>query len=115
MFFGSRGARLPACFEGHPWTRKVTLVTKHQPYDEAFHVMESLTSLRPQIVQKLLDGCSSVKTKRLPMLTVERLGHPWLTRLDLSKVDFGSRRRTIHAGGSHDQQYSLVVADPAQV
>jgi hypothetical protein len=90
------------------------LVPKRQSYEEAFRVMESLTSLRPQVVQLLLEGCTSVKTKRLFMHAAERAHHPWLRHLDLSKVDFGSGRRTIHAGGRLDKKYDLVVADPAQ-
>lgn len=90
------------------------LVPKRQSYEEAFQVMESLTSLRPQVVQQLLEGCTSVKTKRLFMHAAERANHSWLKRLDLSKVDFGSGRRTIHAGGRLDKKYDLVVADPAQ-
>jgi hypothetical protein len=92
----------------------VYLVPKRQSYEEAFQVMESLASLRPQIVQQLLEDCTSVKTKRLFMHAAERANHPWLKRLDLSKVDFGSGRRTIHAGGRLDKKYDLVVADPAQ-
>jgi hypothetical protein len=45
----------------------VYLVPKRQSYEEAFQVMESLTSMRPQVVQQLLEGCTSVKTKRLFM------------------------------------------------
>lgn len=90
------------------------LVPKRQSFEEAFQVMESLTSLRPQVVQQLLEGCTSVKTKRLFMHAAERTNPPWLKRLDLSKVDFGSGRRTIHAGGRLDEKYDLVVADPAQ-
>lgn len=91
------------------------LVPKRQSYEEAFLVMESLTSLRPQVVQRLLEGCTSVKTKRLFMHAAEQSDQPWLPRLDLSKVDFGSGRRTIHAGGRLDRKYDLVVADPVQV
>jgi hypothetical protein len=90
------------------------LVPKRQSFEEAFQVMESLTSLRPQVVQQLLEGCTSVKTKRLFMHAAERANHAWLKHLDLSKVDFGSGRRTIHAGGRLDKKYDLVVADPAQ-
>ena len=61
-----------------------------------------------------LEGCTSVKTKRLFMHAAERSNHPWLQRLNLSKVDFGSGRRTIHAGGRLDRKYDLVVADPEQ-
>lgn len=90
------------------------LVPKRQSYEEAFQVMESLTSLRPQVVQQFLEGCTSVKTKRLFMHAAERANHPWLKRLELSTVDFGSGRRTIHAGGRLDKKYDLVVADPGQ-
>ena len=90
------------------------LVPKRQSYEEAFQVMESLTSLRPKAVQQLLECCTSVKTKRVFMHAAERANHSWLKHLDLSKVDFGSGRRTIHAGGRLDKKYDLVVADPAQ-
>jgi hypothetical protein len=90
------------------------LVPKRQSYEEAVQVMESLTSLRPQVVQRLLEGCTSVKTKRLFMHAAERSSHLWLQRLNLAKVDFGSGRRTIHAGGRLDHKYDLVVADPVQ-
>lgn len=90
------------------------LIPKRQSYEEAVQVMESLTSLRPQVVQQLLENCTSVKTKRLFMHVAERLNHPWLKRLDLSKIDFGSGRRTIHPGGRLDNKYNLVVADPVQ-
>ena len=90
------------------------LVPKRQSYEESLQVMESLTSLRPHVVQRLLENCTSVKTKRLFMHAAERLNHAWLSRLDLSNVDFGSGRRTIHAGGRLDKKYNLVVADPVQ-
>jgi hypothetical protein len=90
------------------------LIPKRQSYEEAVQVMESLTSLRPQVVQQLLENCTSVKTKRLFMHAAERSSHPWLKRLDLSKIDFGSGRRTIHPGGRLDNKYNLVVADPVQ-
>ncbi len=91
------------------------LVPRRQSYEEAFQVMESLTSLRPKVVQQLLEHCTSVKVKRLFMHAAERANAPWLNRLDLSRVDFGTGRRTIHPGGRLDRKYDLVVADPAQV
>ena len=87
------------------------LVPKRQFYEEAVQVMESLTSLRPQIVQRLLENCTSVKTKRLFMHAAERMDHPWIGSLDLSNVDFGSGKRTIHPGGRLDKKYNLIVVD----
>lgn len=87
------------------------LVPKRQSYEEALQVMESLTSLRPKVVQQLLENCRSVKAKRLFMHVAEAMNHPWLGSLDLSRVDFGSGKRTIHPGGRLDRRYNLVVAD----
>ena len=87
------------------------LVPKRQSFDEAMQVMESLTALRPPVVQRLLETCRSVKAKRLFMVAAERLDHPWLGYLDLSHVDFGTGKRTIHPGGRLDRKYNLVVAD----
>ena len=91
------------------------LVPKRQSYEEAYQVIESLTSLRPKTVQHLLECCTSVKTKRVFVHAAERANHSWLKHLDLSKVDFGSGRRTIHAGGRLDKKYDLVVTDPEQI
>ncbi|HED19659.1 MAG TPA: hypothetical protein ENI74_09180 [Gammaproteobacteria bacterium] len=86
------------------------LVPKQQSFEEALQIIESLTSLRPGVVQRLLETCRSVKVKRLFMYTAEQMNHPWLDRLNLSRVDFGSGKRTIHPGGHLDKKYNLVVA-----
>lgn len=87
------------------------LVPKQQSYEEAMQVMESLTALRPAVVQRLLETCRSVKVKRLFMVAAERLDHAWVGDLDLSRVDFGTGKRTIHPGGRLNTKYNLVVAD----
>lgn len=88
------------------------LVPKRQSWEEALQVMESLTTLRPSVVQRLLETCTSVKTKRLFMHAAERFEHFWLDALDLLAVDLGSGKRTIHPGGRLDKKYGLVVEDP---
>ena len=87
------------------------LVPKQQSFEEAIQVMESLTALRPHTVQRLLETCRSVKAKRLFMVAAERMNHPWLDDLDLSHVDFGAGKRTIHPGGRLNKKYNLVVAN----
>ena len=87
------------------------LVPDQQYYEEAYHIMVSLTTARPHVVQKMLEGCTSVKTKRLFMHAAEHIGHSWVSHLDLSKVDFGSGVRSIHAGGQLNRKYKLVVEE----
>lgn len=87
------------------------LIPGRQSFDEAMQIMESLTALRPDVVQRLLETCCSVKAKRLFMVAAERLDLPWLGALDLTHVDFGAGKRTIHPGGRLDKRYALVVTD----
>ena len=87
------------------------LVPMRQSYEEAVQIMETLTTLRPQVVQQLLESCTSVKTKRLFMHVAEQLELPCLPHLDVSDVNFGSGRRSIHSGGTLERKYDLVLAD----
>ena len=57
------------------------LVPKTQGFDEADKIMNGLLSLRPDIVQGLLEVCRSIKTKRLFLYLVERNGLPWFALL----------------------------------
>ena len=61
--------------------------------------METPTSLRPPVVQQLLESCTSIKTKRLFMHVAEQLQLPWVKQVDLDLVDLGKVKRTIHKGG----------------
>jgi hypothetical protein len=71
--------------------------------------MESLLTLRPALVQNLLETCNSVKIKRLFMYMAEKAGLPWVEKLDLGKVDFGKGDRTIVEGGRLDPNYRITV------
>jgi Transcriptional regulator, AbiEi antitoxin, Type IV TA system/Transcriptional regulator, AbiEi antitoxin N-terminal domain len=78
-------------------------------YEEARLLMEGLTTLRPRVVQRLLENCASVKVKRLFMLLAEQCQHPWVRKLDLSKIDFGKGKRTLVKGGRFDPKYKITV------
>ena len=86
-------------------------VPKEESYEEAMLLMEGLTTLRPVLVQTLLEHCASVKVKRLFMVLAERCQHSWVKRLDLSKVDFGKGKRMLVRGGRFDSKYNITVPD----
>lgn len=87
------------------------LVPAHQSFDEAGLLMEGLSTLRPRLVQALLEQCRSVKVKRMFMFLAEARNHAWVKRLDLSKVDFGRGKRMIVKGGRFDPKYKITVPD----
>jgi hypothetical protein len=72
---------------------------KKESLDETKHLMEGLTSLRPDVVLELLQACTSVKVKRTFMVLAEIERHSWFERLDTSAIDFGSGKRSLIKGG----------------
>jgi hypothetical protein len=76
---------------------------------ECFQIMEGLTGLRPDVVQELLRGCTSVKAKRLFLYMAERANHSWLSFVDVSTLDLGSGGRSFAKGGAYVPKYNLVV------
>jgi hypothetical protein len=85
------------------------LVPQKQTYEESTLLMENLITLRPELVQKLLESCNSIKVKRLFMFLAESFGHPWVKRIDLSNVNFGKGKRVIAKGGHFDSKYNISV------
>jgi len=78
---------------------------------ECYHVMEGLTTLRPKILQALLEQCSSIKVKRLFLYMANKAGHAWHKRLDQSKFDLGNGSRTITKGGVYVSELQIIVPE----
>lgn len=70
---------------------------------------ESAVTLRPLLVNKLLNACTQVKAKRLFLWFATKHNHIWLKQLDTSKVNLGSGKRVIVTGGALDKQYQITV------
>jgi len=85
------------------------LVTTAESFQEADQLMAGMTTLRPVLVQKLLESCNSLKVKRLFMYLAEKNNHRWIEQLDLAKITFGSGKRMIVRGGRLDRHYQITV------
>jgi hypothetical protein len=85
------------------------LVPKRVGFEEAFLIMENLVSLRPSLVEGLLEHCNSIKVKRLFLYMADAHGHPWLSRVELSRVDLGKGKRHLVKHGKLDKKYNITV------
>ncbi|MCP8898959.1 type IV toxin-antitoxin system AbiEi family antitoxin [Gilvimarinus sp. HB14] len=85
------------------------LAPKSQPLLEVFELMEGLNNLRPASVQTLLEGCTSVKVKRLFLYLADKAGHEWLSHINLDKIDLGSGKRAIVNDGVYVSKYQITV------
>jgi hypothetical protein len=76
---------------------------------EAYQIMEGMGTLRPAVVQQLLEQCDSVKVKRLFLYMAEKASHAWFKHLDLQKIDLGSGTRGFTTGGVYVSKYRITV------
>ncbi|HVW19929.1 MAG TPA: type IV toxin-antitoxin system AbiEi family antitoxin domain-containing protein [Opitutaceae bacterium] len=82
-------------------------------YEHANLVFEGLGTLRPDVVQSLLEACTSIKVKRVFLHLAEKHAHAWFKQLDVAKISLGSGKRVLVSGGRLDPKYLITV--PAAV
>ena len=85
------------------------LIPKKQTWDETDLIVENLTTLRPKLIQSLLENCSSIRVKRLFLFFAEKHNHQWFQKIDLKQVDLGTGDRLLYKGGSYDKKYKITV------
>lgn len=85
-----------------------------QSFDEAMKIMEVLTTLRPHLIQHLLESCKSVKVKRLFLYLAEQQNHFWLAHLELNRIDLGSGKRSVVKSGILNKKYQITVPGELQ-
>jgi hypothetical protein len=76
---------------------------------ETYGLLENQRTLRPKVMQSLLEACSSVKVKRLFMFMAERARLPVVAKLARDRIDLGTGARSIVAKGAYVAKYAIVV------
>lgn len=78
-------------------------------FSEASNIMEHLSWLRSDLVQELLKNCTSYKGKRLFLVLGEYYNHPWIHKLDMSKIDLGKGKLSLFKGGTFNAKYRITL------
>jgi len=84
-------------------------VNSESSFTHAWRIMEGLTTLRPDLMQELIERCNSIKIVRLCLYMAEKNQLPWFERLDTTKFNFGSGKRSIVKGGKLNKNYQITV------
>lgn len=87
------------------------LLGKYETFDECYKLFETLTDARSQVVQELLENCSSIKVKRLFLYMAEELNCSWLKKLNLNHIDLGRGVRQIVPNGRYISKYQITVPE----
>ena len=77
---------------------------------DIYYIMEGLTTLRPKMVQTLLEACTSQKVKRLFLYMAEKVGHAWYKALKLENVNLGKSRFMITPTGKYINKYNMTIS-----
>ena len=87
------------------------LVPNKNTANEAYQLMELLSILKIDLIQKLLEGTKSIKVKRLFLYMAEKINYPWFKKINIKKIYLGSGKKVIVKGGKLDKKYNIVIDD----
>lgn len=87
----------------------LSLVPQTMSYEHAYLLFQGQETLRPDVVQKLLESCVSFKVKRLFMHLAKNCSLPWLKKINLKRVNLGESKIQIGIGGCYDSEYRISV------
>lgn len=85
----------------------LNLAPNYFSLEQAQFLLESMMTLRPELLQSLLEHCRSIKTKRLFLVLSEHEKHPWWYDLNFEKLALGVSKLTIGKGGYYYPRYQL--------
>lgn len=87
----------------------IDLLDLSNSFETAENYMEGLRTLRSDLVQQLLERCSSIKVKRVFLYLAKKIELPVFKKIVLDKINLGSGKRVIFHGGVLDKTYNITV------
>lgn len=84
-------------------------VTDEHGFRAVDKLFESAVSLRPTVVQAVLEASRSAKAKRLFCWYAERYRHSWFGRMNVESIDLGRGKRQIVEHGCLNNRYQITV------
>lgn len=85
------------------------LAPKHYSYMDLYYIMEQLTTLRSDVVQRLLEATDNFRVKRVFLYMAEKAGHYWLEDLNVEKIALGTSKLQLVADGVYNSKYKMTV------
>ena len=78
--------------------------------ETAQNYVNNVSWLRADIVQSLLENCTSVEVKRVFLYLSDKTGHQYFSELDVSRIDLGKgKRQVVKRNAKLDKKYLITV------
>ena len=78
-------------------------------YMDLYYIMEQLTTLRPDVVQRLLEATNNYRVKRMFLYMAEKAGHYWFEELCLEKIKLGDFKVQLVPDGIYNAKYKMTI------
>jgi len=85
------------------------LVPKKVSYEEFFKTLELVPNLRGNILQQLLENCTSNKAKKIFLATAEQLNYQWYAKLNIARIKFGTGILQLVKAGVYNPKYKIYL------
>lgn len=82
-------------------------VSKSQNYQEVIQQVKDLKNPNIELIQKLLESCSSNKVKKLFLCFAKLNNMQWLEQIDMSKIDLGKIYADMSAKGKRRAMFGI--------
>ncbi len=89
----------------------LSLIPAAHSLDHAGLVIEKLHTLRPNLLQHLLEDCLSIKAKRLLIAIADSAKLSWLKRIKLDRVDLGTGPISLKKGAKLHPEYLISLPE----
>jgi hypothetical protein len=107
--FNAKYPHLQASSPEQAFLECLLLAPKQYSYMDLYYIMEQLTTLRPTILQNLLETTENLKVKRMFLYMAEKAGHEWFRMLNADKIELGSAKHQLAKGGVYISKYKITV------
>jgi len=87
----------------------LALAPKQYSYMDLYYIMEQLTTLRPKVVQELLENTNNLKIKRMFLYMAEKAGHYWFNSLAPDEIELGTAKQQLVKNGVYVPKYRITV------
>jgi len=91
------------------WLEFLQAVPAKAGFDEADELASGLRTLRPKLMEALLERCNSFKVKRLAFWLGERHHHAWVSKINRGSISLGRGKRSLTPGGRLIKGYNITV------
>ena len=85
------------------------LAPKFYDYMDLYYIMEQLTTLRSEVVQRLLESCKNFSVKRMFLYMAEKAGLYWFEELNTERIDLGTSKIQLVHNGMYIPKYRITV------